>query len=118
MQNQENITGQEKMNLTMVTPFLALLLLKKRRSSERQQKIENMNAFWRRGKKTLLKEKAEEMEMKEAMDTPINPLPERELCEYEKLRQNNIEERQMAMAECGFFEDLMNIKRDIGLAKD
>ena len=55
MQNQENITGQVKMNLTMVTPFLALHLLKKRRSSERQQKIENMNAFWKRGKKTLLK---------------------------------------------------------------
>ena len=64
------------------------------------------------------KRRQKERENKEAMATPINALPERELCDYEKLRLNNIEERQMAMMECGFFEDLMNIKKDIGLAKE
>ena len=62
------------------------------------------------------RQKAEEL--REAMKKPINPIPERELCEYEKLRMSNIEERENAMAECGFFDDLASFKSEIGLVKE
>ena len=51
------------------------------------------------------------------MTTPIDPLPEHELCAYEKLRENIIQEREKAMIECGFFAGLKNIKKDIGFVK-
>ena len=51
------------------------------------------------------------------MNNPINPIPERELCEYEKLRMSNIEEREKAMAESGFFDDTNEYKRKIGMLK-
>ena len=56
-------------------------------------------------------------EQKAAMDIPIIPHPEKELCDYEKLRIKNIEERQQAMAESGFFDDLLDYKVKIGLLK-
>ena len=52
------------------------------------------------------------------MKIPIDPLPESELCPYEKLRANNIKERLDAMRKCGFFEDLDSCKKDIGLTND
>ena len=51
------------------------------------------------------------------MDIPIVPHPEKELCDYEKLRIKNIEERQQAMAESGFFDDLLDYKVKIGLLR-
>ena len=59
------------------------------------------------------KQKAEEI--KNAMKKPINPLPESELCDYEKLREKNIKEREDTMRESGFFEGLLTYKRHIGL---
>ena len=64
------------------------------------------------------KRKQKEMERKQAMATPISPLPEHELCAYEKLRANIIQEREDAMRESGFFDDLMDMKKDIGLIKE
>ena len=58
------------------------------------------------------------MERKEAMDEPVPPLPERELCEYEKLRERNIKEREEAMAASDFFEDLSEFKKKTGLIHD
>ena len=57
------------------------------------------------------KQKAEEN--KKAMATPIDPLPERELCAYENIRENIIQEREKAMIESGFFEDLKNMKKTL-----
>ena len=57
-------------------------------------------------------------EFREKMKIPIDPLPESELCPYEKLRENNIKERLEAMRKCGFFEDLDSCKKDIGLTND
>ena len=62
------------------------------------------------------RQKAEEL--REAMKKLINLIPERELCEYEKLRMSNIEERENAMAECGFFDDLASFKSEIGLVEE
>ena len=61
------------------------------------------------------KRKKKYEEMKAAMKTPILPLPENELCDYEKIREGNIKEREEAMKESGFFEDLQKFKRKIGL---
>ena len=57
-------------------------------------------------------------EQKAAMNKPIDPIPERALCEYEKLRISNIQEREKAMAESGFFDDLNDYKNKIGLVKE
>ena len=74
---------------------------------------------------TIIKEKKDEarerrrqklMEQKAAMNYPIDPIPERELCEYEKLRLSNIQEREKAMAESGFFDDINDFKRKIGMS--
>ena len=63
----------------------------------------------RRNKKDREKRKA----MKEAMKKPIAALPAKELCEYEKIREENIKERYEAMKQCGFFEDLEDAKIDM-----
>ena len=55
---------------------------------------------------------------KEALAIPVDPLPEREPCAYERYRENNIREREEAMAECGFFDDLASFKSEIGLVKE
>ena len=51
------------------------------------------------------------------MAQPIDPLPERELCQYEKIRENIIKEREEAMAKYNFFENLNDTKKDIGFYK-
>ena len=56
-------------------------------------------------------------DLRAAIKKPINPIPVRELCKYEKLRLSNIEEREKAMAESGFFDDMDDYKRKIGLLK-
>ena len=38
------------------------------------------------------------------MQHPVPSLTEKEMCEYEKLRENNIKEREKAMEEAGHFE--------------
>ena len=49
------------------------------------------------------------------MRIPSDPLPERDLFEYEKIRENNISEREKAMYDSGLFEDLLSYKKDVGL---
>ena len=49
------------------------------------------------------------------MEKPVDPLPEQQLCKYEKIREDIIRERREAMANCGFFENLHETKVDIGL---
>ena len=45
------------------------------------------------------------------MKVPLDPLPDRQLCEYEKIREDIIEERRLAMEQC---KDLKNTKKEIG----
>ena len=52
------------------------------------------------------------------MKTPLDPLPENQLCDYEKLRDRNIKEREQAMIDSGFVEDLNAFKKEIGLTKE
>ena len=55
-------------------------------------------------------------QVREAMAIPLDSLPEQELCAYEKLREDNIRERETAMAKCNFFENLNEIKKTMGLS--
>jgi hypothetical protein len=72
----------------------------------------------------LIKQRKQEMvekrekkkeERKAAMEKPVAPLPERELCKYERIREDIIREREEAMAQCKFFENLEKTKKEIGL---
>ena len=51
------------------------------------------------------------------MKVPINLLPERELCLYEKIREDNIKERLNAMEQSKFFDDLTAMKNKFGFYK-
>ena len=68
-------------------------------------------------KKRIAKEKRKEKneKLKAAMKKPIDSLPVKEMSKYEKIRQDIIKEREQAMAESGFFDDLLKYKKNIGL---
>ena len=70
-------------------------------------------------KRKIQNEKNQEnqKQLKLALLTPHPQVPQRELCAYEKIRENNIRERMDAMAESGFFEDLADTKKEIGLGQ-
>ena len=58
-----------------------------------------LEAMMEQRKKDKLEEKRKkDKERKEQMAKPIDPLPERELCQYEKIRESIIKEREEAMA--------------------
>ena len=80
---------------------------------------ERLCEAFREEKKQILREKRKqkEKERKDMMNTPVEPLPERALCAYEKLREKNIKEREDAMAESEFFENLKEYKTEIGFIK-
>ena len=61
------------------------------------------------------KEKKEEE--KKSRNAPIDPLPERPLSDYEKIREENIKEREDAMKAAGFFTDILAYKISVGLIK-
>ena len=63
------------------------------------------------------KKKIRKQKLKEAMAKPIDPLPERELCQYERIREDIIKEREEAMAKFKFFENLEKTKKSIGIYK-
>ena len=42
-------------------------------------------------------------------------MPERELCKYEKIREEIIRERMEAMNKCNFFKDLNEMKSEMGI---
>ena len=70
-------------------------------------------------RKQIQKEKRnqKQLEMQEAIKTPDLPLPDRELCQYEIVRNEIIKERQVAMRASGFFEDIDEYKNEIGFTK-
>lgn len=95
-------------------------VLTKERIEELRKEEEEEDAAIKKSRKEEEKEKRRlrEKSRKESMNIPLDPLPERELCEYEKYREKNIKEREMAMSESGFFDDLISYKKEIGLVKN
>ena len=70
-------------------------------------------------KKEMVRVKRREKreKLKAAMKVPIKPFPRKELCEYEKIRNNIVQERQEAMLKSGLFDDVEKHKIMIGLFK-
>ena len=93
--------------------------LTKERIEELRKEEEEEDAASKKQKKEEQNEKRRLKEeiRKEAMKIPLDPLPERDLVPYEKYRENNIKEREKAMFESGFFDDLISYKKEIGLVK-
>ena len=85
----------------------------KRQESEEDLEMKRIRKFEEREKQRIKQE-----ERKKRMKTPLDPLPENELSDYEKLRDRNIKEREQAMIDSGFFEDLNAFKKEIGLTKE
>ena len=52
--------------------------------------------------------------LKQAPKKPLKPLPEMEMCHYVKIQDDNIRERNEAMAKFEFYEDLEKTKEEIG----
>ena len=84
------------------------------RQAEEREMMELMKQ-----RKQEMKEKRQKKneERKRAMETPVAPLPKRELCKYERIREDIIREREEAMAQFKFFENLEKTKTEIGLYK-
>ena len=84
----------------------------------RQQEEKELEEFYIE-KKRIAKEKRKEKNerIKAAMKVPIEAPPVKEMSKYEKIRLNIIKEREQAMAESGFFDDLLQYKKSIGLLK-
>ena len=88
----------------------------KRAVLEAEKRLEE--AIMEQRKKEKLEAKREqERERKEKMAKPIDPLPERELCQYEIIRENIIKEREKSTANHKFFVNLNDTKKDVGLYK-
>ena len=85
-------------------------------SEQDLQNIRQQEEKWIEAAIEEQKEKAREKrrqkneQLRAAMNIPIVPNPEKELCEYEKLRIRIIKEREQAMTESGFFDDLIDYK--------
>ena len=60
------------------------------------------------------KRKHEREKLKEAASKPIGPLPTRELCQHERIREDIMREREEAMAKFKFYENLEETKKSIG----
>ena len=80
---------------------------------ERWQEDSRQEARERRNKKDRERKEA----AKKAMNKPIDALPVREMCEYEKIRESIIKERNEAMAKCKFFEELNEAKNNMANKK-
>ena len=76
-----------------------------------------MEEAFKEQKKDIEKRKLKIAEIKKKMNIPIDPFPEQEMCEYEKLREKNIQEREEAMTASKFFEHLNAYKKEVGFSK-
>ena len=67
-------------------------------------------------KKQKEKEKRQQKrkKIKQALNKPLEPLPKRELCQYEKIREQIISERKRYMAKYNSYENLEQAKKDMG----
>ena len=66
--------------------------------------------YW--GKARIMgKEKEKHGKIKEAMNQPIPPRPAGYICEYEKLIEQNIQEREETMENLNYLRKLFHIRR-------
>ena len=94
------------------------ILTKEEREQEEEderRESEAIKAWFKQEQKEKRQRRRDEL--KKAITKPIDPFPERELCQYEKIREDIIREREEAMAKFKFYEDLEETKKAIGLSK-
>ena len=91
-------------------------LTKEELKSVREQE-QKMYEEMQQQKKEEAKEKRRKKieDMRQAIQKSVPPISVTELCPYEKLREKIIKEREDAMKKSGFFDDLLNYKKKIGL---
>ena len=108
-----NGTGLERRGQKRLATFVCLHQQKKEiiklaEQKEFEQYVEQQSKLQKEKRKQKLEER------KAAMAIPLAPLPQRELCAYEKMREANIKERKDAMDANDFFESLRSMKADFG----
>ena len=94
------------------------ILTKEEREQEEEderRESEAIKAWFKQEQKEKRQRRRDEL--KQAITKPIDPFPERELCQYEKIREDIIREREEAMAKFKFYEDLEETKKAIGFSK-
>ena len=107
--DREEETGFEKDS--DYEPLSEQALQEMRLEDERWAKAET--EYWKQEASEKRRQKYKEK--KAAMNVPIKPLPQKELCAYEKIREDIIKERAKAMLESGYFDDILDYKKKIGL---
>ena len=104
-ENEPEFTGDGFMCEAPTVEDLKLL------TEEQEREIQaEMEAIEQKKREKRRKKEKERREALEALNKPLDPLLLRELCEYEKLRESIIKEREEAMAKCGFFQKLAKCK--------
>ena len=79
-----------------------------------EQEKKMYEAMWHLEKEKKQEEKRKKQEERKlAMQVPLPPVPMREKCAYELMRDQNIKERQEAMEKSNFFEELSKCKQDM-----
>ena len=98
MESLESGFGLKRLNLKFSIHFVTLLQHQnKLRNADNQSRIYMKNIQNRENKRKKKKKKKKNEEITAAMEKPVDPLPERQLCEYEKICQDIIRERREAM---------------------
>ena len=117
IEREENLFRKLREELNWEKDFTIKLTDEEELSLKKQEKKQYEE--WAENRKIELREerKEKEKQRKEAMSIPLPPLPERDLCPYEKLREKNIKERHDAMLKSNFFDDLSQFKVNIGLTR-
>ena len=98
-------------------PFIPLT--KEELDEIRQQEEREWEEYIKEKKRIANKKRREKREkIKAAIQMPIEGFPVQKVCKYEQIRLDIIKEREQAMADSGFFEDLLEYKKNIGLLED
>ena len=63
------------------------------------------------------KRQQKQRERTDTMKVPIYALPKKEMCLYEKIREDNIKKRTNAMEQSNFVDDLLDMKIKFGFCK-
>ena len=82
--------------------------------ADRFEEEERIAILKYRKQKEKEKRKEKRENLKQALEKPLSPLPKRDLCEYEKIREQIIKEINEYMAKYQFYENLEKAKKDMG----
>ena len=96
-------TGEKEPEQTVDTCVYEQLTENEKKLSEETEALHFKWWVEERTRQRNEKRRQKYKEFREKLSIPLDPLPERELCPYEQMRENNIQERKKAMRKCGFF---------------